>query len=65
MTNALLLTSALISALDQATKIGTTLAQAQKEGRDVTDAELDLAVAQDDAARAQLDAAIAKARIGS
>ena len=61
-TNALVATNALLSLLDRATAISTVLAKAQAEGRDVSDAELDVAVAQDDAARANLDAAIAKAR---
>ena len=65
MTNALVATNALLSLLDRATAISTVLAKAQAEGRDVSDAELDVAVAQDDAARANLDAAIAKARSGA
>ena len=64
-TNALVATNALLSLLDRATAISTVLAKAQAEGRDVSDAELDVAVAQDDAAKANLDAAIAKARGGA
>lgn len=47
---------------DKIAQIGTLLSTAQAENRDVTDAELDALFAQDDAARAALDAAIAKAK---
>jgi hypothetical protein len=61
-TATLLATSMLLSALDRATSIGLALKKAQDEGRDITDAELDAAVAADDKAKAELDAAIATAR---
>jgi hypothetical protein len=62
MGNALLLLNVLVPLLQQANQIGALLAKAQAEGRDVTDAELDTLVAGDDAAKAALAAAIAKAR---
>lgn len=48
--------------LDRAGAIATLINAAQKENRDITPAELDGLAAADDAARAELAAAIAKAR---
>jgi len=64
MANAAILINLLLGLLDRASTIGALFAKAQSEGRDITDAELDALVADDDAARAALDAAIAKARAG-
>lgn len=52
----------LLSLLDRATQIGALISKAQAEKRDITAAELDTLVAQDDAAKKALDEAIAKAR---
>jgi hypothetical protein len=64
MGNAAVAVDLLLGLLDRASAIGTLLAKANTEGRDVTDAELDALAAGDDAARAALDAAIKKARGG-
>jgi RNA:NAD 2'-phosphotransferase (TPT1/KptA family) len=48
--------------LDRAAAIGSLIQTAQAQGRDITEAELDQLVAQDDAARVKLDQAIAAAR---
>ena len=48
--------------LGQATALGNLIRTAQSEGRDITPAELDGLAAGDDAARAALDAAIARAK---
>lgn len=61
MNNAIALVALLLQYSDKLTQIGKLLATAHAEGRDVTDAELDALFAQDDAARAQLQAAIAAA----
>lgn len=61
MNNAIALVALLLQYSDKITQIGKLLATAHAEGRDVTDAELDALFAQDDAARAQLQAAIAAA----
>lgn len=53
----------LLGLLDRATAIGALISKAQAEKRDITEAELDGLAAHDDAARALLAAAIAKARI--
>lgn len=50
--------------LDRAQAIGAMISRAQAEKRDITPAELDAVVAQDDTARATLQAAIDKARAG-
>lgn len=52
----------LIALLSQANEIGRLIRQAQAEGRDITDAELDALAIEDDAARARLAAAIEAAR---
>jgi hypothetical protein len=65
MGNAAILVDLLLGLLDRANAIGALISKAKAEGRDVTDAELDALVAQDDAARAALVAAIAKARTPS
>lgn len=61
MNNAIALVALLLQYSDKLTQIGKLLATAHAEGRDVTDAELDALFAQDDAARAQLQAAISAA----
>jgi hypothetical protein len=60
--NALALTTLLLGLVDRAAQIGTLLSTAHAEGRDVTAEELDALFAQDDVARAELQAAIAAAR---
>lgn len=60
MNNALLLTQLLLQAATQVQQFGALLAKAHAEGRDVTDDELNALVAADDAAKARLDALIAK-----
>lgn len=62
METALALVTLLLQYSDQITKIGTLLAQAHSEGRDVTEAELDALFGDDDAARDALDKAIADRR---
>lgn len=52
----------LLGLLDRAVAWGAVVAKAQAEGRDITAAELDTLAAEDDAAKAALDAAIAKAK---
>lgn len=59
--NSLAIITLLLQYSDKIAQIGTLLATAHAEGRDVTDAELDALFAQDDAARAQLQAAISAA----
>ena len=54
-----LLLTLLITALNRAGEISALIANARKEGRDVSDAELDALFAQDDAARAELLSVIA------
>ena len=53
-----LLLTLLITALNRASEIGLLIDRARSEGRDVTEAELDALFSQDDAARAELQAAI-------
>lgn len=53
----------LLGLLDRAAAVGTVIAKAHAEGRDVTEAELQQAFADDDAARDRLRDAIAKARL--
>ena len=60
--NEALVLQLLLGLLDRATQIGALLATARKEGRDVSDSELDALAAKDDQARADLDAAIKAAR---
>jgi RNA:NAD 2'-phosphotransferase (TPT1/KptA family) len=57
-----LLLTLLITALSRAGEITALIDRARKEGRDVTDAELDALVADDNQARADLQAAIDRAR---
>lgn len=56
MSNTLLLTSMLLSLLDRSAQIGSVLATAQKEGRDITAEELNAIFAGDLAAKAKLQA---------
>jgi len=58
MTNALALLALLLQYSDKVIAIGKLLQTAQSEGRDITTAELDALFADDDAARARLQAAI-------
>lgn len=58
--NALLAVQLLGELLRQANGLQTMLAQAQAEGRDITEAELDHWASVDDQARARLEAAIAR-----
>lgn len=60
--NALQATALLLQLLQQATTLGNLLRTSQAEGRDITSAELDTLVSNDETARAALDAAIARAR---
>lgn len=60
--NATLLLTALLGLLDRADKIGKLLQLAKSENRDVTDAELDAVVGDDNQAREILVAAIAYAK---
>lgn len=53
----------LLGLLDRAAAIGTLITTARKEGRDITDAELDALVDADDAARADLVSAIERAKL--
>lgn len=62
MGTALALVTLLLQYSDKITQIGTLLTKAQSEGRDVTEAELDTLFADDDAARAALEKAIADRR---
>lgn len=62
MTNAEILIELLDTLLSNATQIDTLLKTAQSQGRDVTQDELNALFAQDDAAKAALVAAIAKAQ---
>jgi len=62
MGNLLLAVNVLLPLLQQASTIGAMIQKAQAEGRDLTEAELNSIVAADDAAKAALAAAIAKAR---
>ena len=59
-----ILITLLLGLLDRASQIGTLITTARGEGRDVTKEELDALVAMDQAARADLVAAIAKAKAG-
>lgn len=52
----------LLGLLDRAAAIGTLITTARKEGREITDAEIDALVDADDAARADLVLAIEHAR---
>lgn len=52
----------LISALNHASEIGALISRARAEGRDVSDAEIDALLAQDDAAKAKLAAHIQQAK---
>lgn len=62
--NATVVVTLLLGLLDRASQIGALLQKAQAEGRDVSDAELDALVVDDDAAKKALADAIAKARGG-
>lgn len=53
----------LLGLLDRATAISQLFAQAHKEGRDITDSELNAIIAADDAAKTELDRAIERRRI--
>jgi hypothetical protein len=52
----------IIQLLNRSSEISALIAKARGEGRDITDAELDVLQAADDAARADLMAAIAARR---
>ena len=54
----------MLAFLDRAAAYGALISKARAEGRDVTDAELDELAREDDAARADLVAAIAKRKAG-
>lgn len=54
----------LFGLLDRAAAYQALVTKARDEGRDVTDAELDALAAEDDNARDELEAAIAKRRAG-
>jgi RNA:NAD 2'-phosphotransferase (TPT1/KptA family) len=54
----------LLGLLDRAAVIGSVINAARTEGRDLTQAEIDLVVAADDKARNELVAAIEKAKGG-
>ncbi len=60
--NAALLVQLLLGLVGQAGQIKSLLDTAKAENRDVSDAELNALFANDDAAKAALDAAIAAAR---
>ncbi len=62
MANIAILLQILLPLIDRAGAIVTLLNKAQGEGRDITDAELDKLFANDDQAKAALDAAIKAAR---
>jgi hypothetical protein len=64
MNSALIATNLLLGLLDRAAAIGSLLALAQAEGRDITAAELDTVFEADAAARAQLQSAIDAAKAG-
>lgn len=61
-TGAALALNLLFGLLDRASAIQGLFSKAQAEGRDITSAELDALVADDEAARTQLQADIAAAR---
>ena len=52
----------LLALIDRTAQIGALIAKAQSEGRDITSAELNTLVAADDAAKKELQDAIAKAK---
>lgn len=52
----------MIQMLNRAAEFGALITKARGEGRDISQAELDALVAQDDAARADLQAAIDEAK---
>jgi RNA:NAD 2'-phosphotransferase (TPT1/KptA family) len=60
--NALVALDLVISLMVRAQQIADLIRQAQAQGRNLTDQELDAIVAENDAARARLAAAIARAR---
>jgi len=60
--NSAIAVTLLLGLLDRAQAIGTLIKTAREEGRDITEAEIDQLVADDDAAKAALDLAIEKAR---
>jgi len=60
--NAALAIQLLLGLLDRASAIGDLLKKAKDEGRDLTEAEIDKLVEEDDAAKEALEEAIAKAR---
>jgi hypothetical protein len=53
-----------LNLLDRAAAYGALITQSRAEGRDISDAELDALAAEDDVARKELEAAIAKRRQG-
>ena len=60
--NAALVIQLVLSLIDRAAAISALLTKAKSENRDVSDDELNALFANDDAAKAALDAAIAAAR---
>jgi hypothetical protein len=52
----------LLGLIDRAAAWGAVIAKAQAEGRELTEAEVDAFAAADDAAKAELEEAIRKAR---
>ncbi len=65
MANIALLMQILLPLLDRASEITALLTRANVEKRDITESELNLLFADDDDARAALDAAISAARVKS
>ena len=63
MNSALILVSLLLQYSDKIAAVSKLLNTVHTEGRDVTAAELDALFADDDAAKAALDAAIAAAKL--
>jgi hypothetical protein len=62
MGNVLIAIQLLTALMDRAGAIGALIKNAVSEGRDISTAELDQLARDDDAARTNLEAAIAKAR---
>ena len=54
----------LLGLIDRAAAYGALISKAKAEGRDVSEAELDALASEDDQARKELEAAIAKRRAG-
>lgn len=65
MPNIILAVQLLTTLFERGAAIAALMNKAQAEKRDITSAELDALAAQDDAAKAKLDAAIKAARGGT